>query len=83
MKWVDIDTGYKSQLDRIKCQNPYERLGVSETATLDEVKGAYRRKIKLYHPDRADAFMSSYVTEVIKLLNQAIEQIKKEKSHEQ
>lgn len=32
-------------------KNPYESLGVSKTASADEIKSAYRRLAKQYHPD--------------------------------
>ena len=31
--------------------NPYESLGISKTASADEIKSAYRRLAKKYHPD--------------------------------
>ena len=31
--------------------NPYKTLGISETATLSEIKNAHRNLVKKYHPD--------------------------------
>ena len=31
--------------------DPYKILGVSPDASKDEIKSAYRKKAKLYHPD--------------------------------
>ncbi len=78
MKWKNIDTNYQNQLEKLRSQNPYERLGIEYGATMDEVKKAYRKKMRLYHPDRTDNFMSGHGEELSKLLNQAVEQIKKE-----
>lgn len=78
MKWQNIDTNYQNQLEKLRSQNPYERLGIEYGATMDEVKKAYRKKIRLYHPDKTDAFMSEHGEELSKLLNQAVDQIKKE-----
>lgn len=32
-------------------ENPYKVLGVLETATEDEIKKAYHKIVKRYHPD--------------------------------
>jgi curved DNA-binding protein CbpA len=78
MKWKNIDTTYKDQLEHFKAKNPYDRLGVSLGATMSEVKKAYRSKISLYHPDRTDDFMSVHGEEITKLLNESVQQIKRE-----
>ncbi|MBT0032526.1 MULTISPECIES: J domain-containing protein [Vibrio harveyi group] len=80
MKWTDIDTvksGYKSELELLKKQTPHERLGIPINATLAEAKKAYKEKVRLYHPDRKDEFMSQYSSEVVKLINEAMKRIKK------
>jgi len=33
-------------------QNPYEVLGIKEGASQEEIKAAYRKQVKKYHPDR-------------------------------
>jgi curved DNA-binding protein CbpA len=78
MKWNNISMNYQNQVEKLRSQNPYERLGITYGATMDEVKKAYRRKIRLYHPDKTDNFMSEHGQELSKLLNQAVDQIKKE-----
>ncbi len=56
--------------------DPYKVLGVSPTATDDEVKKAYRELVKRYHPDRyTDPNEKNAATEKIKQINAAYDQI--------
>lgn len=75
MKWRDFDRDYKSELDRKRMQAPRELLGVTEDASRKEVRSAYLKLVKTYHPDGADAFMSRYNQEVLKLINAAYEDL--------
>ena len=60
----------------------YEVLGVSRTAAEPEIKKAYRRLAMKYHPDKVHHLGAEYLKdaqEKFKKINDAYEQIKKER----
>jgi len=58
--------------------DPYKVLGVSPSATDDEIKKAYRDLAKKYHPDNyAGSDLADLASEKMKEINEAYEQIKK------
>ncbi len=63
--------------------DPYKELGVSPSATDDEIKTAYRNLVKKYHPDRyanAPKDVQDKVNEKVKRINTAYDDIKKMRS---
>ena len=61
--------------------NPYEVLGVSENASDEEIKKAYRELARKYHPDNyADNPLSDLAGEKMKEINQAYDTITKQRS---
>lgn len=57
-------------------KDPYEVLGVSKDASPDEIKRAYRKLAKQYHPDNyANNPLSDLAEEKFKEINEAYEQI--------
>lgn len=63
-------------------KDPYQVLGISRTATDDEVKAAYRQLARKYHPDNysADNPLADLATEKMKEINEAYDTIQKERS---
>ena len=60
--------------------NPYQVLGVSEHASDDEVRSAYLKLVKKYHPDRyTDNPLKDLATEKLKEINQAYDTITKQR----
>jgi DnaJ-class molecular chaperone len=78
MRWSDLRPGYTSRIEVLSSMQPHERLGVAREAPPAEVKAAYLRLAKLYHPDVADPFMAQYHQEVMKLVNEAYELLKEQ-----
>ena len=61
--------------------NPYEILGVSENASDEEIKKAYRNLAKQYHPDNyADNPLKDLAVEKMKQINEAYDRIQKLRS---
>lgn len=62
-------------------KDPYKVLGVSPSATDDEIKDAYRALVKKYHPDKfADSDLAELANEKMKEINTAYDEIQKMRS---
>jgi DnaJ-class molecular chaperone len=78
MKWNEIRHSYSDRLQELRDKldaDPYSVLGVSHDSSDKEVKIAYRKLVSAYHPDRQDAFLQAHSQEVMKIVNEAYEQI--------
>jgi preprotein translocase subunit Sec63 len=65
-----------------KGPDPYQELGISESATDEEVERAYRRLITQYHPDRLEGVaeeLRSQAKDRASRINRAYEQIRKQR----
>ena len=80
MKWKNIDNTYKDRVAALRSllgSDPYAVLGTTNAATDAEVRLAYRKKVRAYHPDRQDEFVKLHSQEVIKIVNSAYEAIRR------
>lgn len=58
--------------------NPYEVLGVSPTASPEEIRAAYMKLVKKYHPDRyQDSHLKKQAEDKMKRINAAYDMITK------
>ncbi|MCB0410623.1 MAG: DnaJ domain-containing protein [Flavobacteriales bacterium] len=79
MKWKELNRSYSNSLEELKAKTPYEILRVSPSASLDEIKAAYRKLVRAYHPDSSDNFMKNINEEILVYINLAYEKIFDEK----
>ena len=62
----------------MKMKNPYEVLGVSENATEEQIRTAYRELVKKYHPDAyANNPLADLASEKLKEINEAYDYLEK------
>jgi len=71
MRWRTLK-GPRTDLDApARSRAPHEILDVPPGASEAEIKAAYKREVRAYHPDRAGPFLRSHSEEMMKRLNEA------------
>jgi len=76
MKWRNLTGGYFNRISDMAKMSPHEILGLEPGCSQQEIKAAYLRMVKAYHPDKSHPFMARHNQEVIKLVNAAYEALK-------
>ena len=59
MRWRTLNS-YRSALEELRGMPAHELLGVPASATVAEIKAAYRKRVRAYHPDCVDPFLKGH-----------------------
>lgn len=81
-KYNNYSNDFKLKLDKIQLSDAYRILEVSPDSTPEQIKQAYREKVKKHHPDLLQNMgqdILQLAVEKIKEINFAFELIKKDK----
>lgn len=81
MKWTDLNRPYQDRLTALAAMTPYDLLEVTEGVSEADLRSAYLAKVKAYHPDRADEFVRLHSEKVLKLVNSAYDQIRRDRGY--
>ena len=79
MQWNNLNKDLETIIKELRDKTPYEVLRVIPSASMDDIRIAYKYMVKAYHPDISDIFMRSTNEEIIKIINSAYEFILKER----
>ncbi len=80
---TNLDTELKAMLERMREQNFFEILGLEPTATTSEIRKAFIRKAKIYHPDKVGAVgLQEVAGEVFALISDAHQTLGNESERE-
>lgn len=73
MRWRELHPLDASSTEALAKRPPAEILRVAPDASCAQIKAAYRRLARAYHPDVADPFVRERNQEMLKLVNRAYE----------
>ena len=74
LKWKELNR-YTNFIEELQKKTPYEILEIKNTATPEEIRQAYLKKVKIYHPDNSDEFIKINNENILKIINGAYETI--------
>lgn len=81
-KTSSFNRNFERNVNNISLNEAYQILGIDRNSTIDEIKMAYKRKVKEYHPDFVQKLgqeIRDLATKKIQEINFAFELIKKER----